>query len=751
MTRAVEDTGFTRRINLQLVTLTLVLLIAAAGLFSWGAVRVFGDALTPALTEKSATIGDIVAHQIGAEVALGVPFDQIPGVEEFLAPLIAAHPETAYIAITDRDGRILYASGPHLNTARPLLGTLGPGRTEAGSSKLGTFWDTTVPVAGLNAAVPAAGVPVAGLNAAVPAAGVPVAGLNAAMPAADVPVAGLNAAMPAAGVPVAGDATIVGAVHFGVAQSFVQSTLEEMVYDVIVVLLVSMLVTFEILLILITISIATPIKLASNLLAEANRGDFRHVIGGTARDEVGRLVDRINRILRSIWRDHRRLTVRVRSAEGPFGIDGNRLMTALARRFRFAELTGPQPLETVDLTRIRAPLFLFMFAEELSRSFFPLYVHDLYTPIPWLSDKVVMGLPIALFMLIVAVFTPFAGAWCDRFGVRRTLLFGMAPAVVGFAGTALAHSLYDLLFWRSLCAISYAIMFIGAQGFLAQHTNRANRASGMATFVGAVVAAGICGVSIGGILADQIGFRGTFVVSTALALAATVAVALLLPSSPHDRQQEQPVRLRDYWLLLRNPRFLALLMFSSIPTKLMLTGYLFYIIPIYLHDLGETQSEIGRIMMGYGLTVMVLAPWISRLADRSGRHAMFAGIGGLIAGAGALLVFETQSVLVVLISVMTLGLAHAFNNTTQLALVPEICRAECKRIGRSSVFAIYRLLERIGLVLGPIIAAALAERYGYQQALGLLGVVGMVCGVIFCAAFLLTRSTAVQESEEIAA
>jgi len=695
MTVAAPNTGFTRRINAQLLTLTLVLLIAASGLFSWGAVRVFGDALAPALTGKSATIGDIVARQLGVEAGLGVPFDQIPGVEDFLGPIVAAHPETAYIAITDSQGRILYASGPRLKAARPLLQALGPAHPEAGSAGLGVFLDTTVPVTG------------------------------------------------AAG-------EVIGSVHFGVARSFVQSTLKEMVYDVLVVLLVSMLVTFEILLILINISIATPIRLVSDLLARANRGDFRHVIGGTAHDEIGGLVERINLILQGLWRRYWQLVARVGSAEGRSGEAGGAL-TALAGRFRFADRAGPQPLETVDIACIRGPLFLFMFAEELSRSFFPLYVRDLYTPLPWLSDKVVMGLPIALFMLVVTVFTPFAGAWCDRFGIRRTLLLGMVPGVVGFVGTALAQSLYDLLFWRSLCAVSYAVMFIGAQGFLAHHTSRQNRAAGMATFVGAVIAASICGVSIGGILADQIGFRATFAVSTLLALAATVAVALLLPAGLRDTRQEQPVTLRDYGVVLRNPRFLALLLFSSIPTKVMLTGYLFYIVPIYLHDLGETQSAIGRIMMGYGLTVMVLAPWVSRLADRSGRHAVFAGAGGLIAGVGALLVFETGDALVVLISVVTLGLAHAFNNSTQLALVPEVCRAECQRIGRSSVFAIYRLLERLGSVLGPVIAAALAERFGYQQALGLLGVFGLLSGLLFCSAFLLTRSAAVDESGEIAA
>jgi len=44
--------------------------------------------------------------------------------------------------------------------------------------------------------------------------------------------------------------------------------------------------------------------------------------------------------------------------------------------------------------------------------------------------------------------------------------------------------------------------------------------------------------------------------------------------------------------------------------------------------------------MGYGLTSWCWRPGFAP-ADRSGRHAVFAGAGGLIAGVGALLVFET--------------------------------------------------------------------------------------------------------------
>nr|WP_209987500.1 MFS transporter [Azospirillum picis] len=388
---------------------------------------------------------------------------------------------------------------------------------------------------------------------------------------------------------------------------------------------------------------------------------------------------------------------------------------------------------------MRFALFLFMLAEELSRSFLPLYARELYVPVAGLSETLMMGLPIGLFMLLVAVFTPFAGVWADRFGSRRTLLLGVLPAVAGFAGTAAAQSLTELLLWRSACALGYAVMFIAAQGFIARHTPVGQRARGMARFVAAVIVAGLCGAPIGGILADHVGPRATFLVSALLALAAA-GTTLLLPADHPGAGQASPFRLRVAAGLFRNPRFMALLLFSSVPTKLMLTGYLFYLVPVSLHAAGETPAGIGRMMMLYGLIIALFAPRLSHVADRAGRHALFAGIGGLIGGAGTLVVLQAPGVPGIVAGIGALGIAHALNNSTQLALVPEVCRDECDRIGSTSVFAVYRLLERGGSVAGPLLAAALADRFGVQAALGALGVLGMLCGTAFCAVFLLVPS-----------
>ena len=98
----------------------------------------------------------------------------------------------------------------------------------------------------------------------------------------------------------------------------------------------------------------------------------------------------------------------------------------------------------MNLNRIRAPLFAFILAEELTRSYLPSYVNQLLVAIPGISPQVVIGLPIMLFMLIVALGQPYLGSWSERVGRRRAMLVGAIMATVGFAGTALAYNLYDL-------------------------------------------------------------------------------------------------------------------------------------------------------------------------------------------------------------------------------------------------------------------------------------------------------------------
>jgi predicted MFS family arabinose efflux permease len=244
-------------------------------------------------------------------------------------------------------------------------------------------------------------------------------------------------------------------------------------------------------------------------------------------------------------------------------------------------------------------------------------------------------------------------------------------------------------------------------------------------FVGSVLAASICGPAIGGILADRIGYRWTFAIGSSMAvLAALLAWRLLRTAQESPGPQRRPLRFRDVGVVLRNPRFLALISLGAMPAKIILTGFLYYLAPLYLAHLGNSQSATGRIMMVYGLMMVLMTPLAARTADRVGRPMLFVVLGGLFSGIGLLGVLWSAKTEMVLLGIVVLGLAQAVSITPQLSLVPVACPDECKAMGQVTVIGFFRLFERIGSALGPLLAALLLRTFDYVSAIVAIG-----CGV----------------------
>ncbi|CAK0742590.1 Arabinose efflux permease family protein [Azospirillaceae bacterium] len=686
------------RISKKLLVLSLLLLTLAAASFSWFALQKFEDELSPELAEKASTIGKIVSAQVQSAVLLGVPFNELVGVKDFLRSIIEDNPEISYISITYPNGNTLYSEGAsYKKEENALHALLDSNKIGAVTSSLHILLDDFI---------------------------------NTILPIYKKDI-------------------LYGYVHVGTEKTIIEKALKEVVFDVLVIFLTAMIITFEALLLLMTRNVNFPLRVANKILELGRSGNFVSGVKLNAKDEIHRFVGEIDNIVSYLSRKHEAIAQRLRRAESQNSSDPQTLrsiekakflMASYEQKFHFSTIDISNEIKQSGLVSIRAPLFSFMFAEELSRSFFPLYVKELFKPIPGLSANMVIGLPIAFFMLIVALFTPICGTLVDRWGARRLVMLGLIPAIAGFVGTAQAENLYQLLLYRSLVAIGYAAVFIGAQGYIAKNTTAENRAAGMANFVGAVIGASICGVSIGGILAEQIGYRATFFISALLAIIAGALVSMVIPrESPNTNQIQKRAPLLHTLIILKNIRFISLLLFSSIPTKLVLTGYLFYLAPLYLHDMALSKSEIGRYMMAYSVIIIIFMPIMARWADRTQKHALFVALGGLLTGAGGLILLIWQSSEAVLASIIAIGMAHALNNATQLALAPEVSQKECASIGVSTMFSFYRLIERGGAIIGPIVSATLASFYGYNQSIIMLSLGAFGCSVLFSLVFLVFR------------
>jgi predicted MFS family arabinose efflux permease len=316
------------------------------------------------------------------------------------------------------------------------------------------------------------------------------------------------------------------------------------------------------------------------------------------------------------------------------------------------------------------------------------------------------------------------------------MLAGAAIATVGFGASALAYNLYDFLIWRSLCALGYAMVFVAAQGYVLDRSDASNRAQGFALFIGAIMVATVCGPSIGGILADNIGYRLSFAVSAVMAAGSIFAIWRLPREdrrAPGQRTSRAPT-LREIVALATSGRFMALTGLAAMPAKIILTGMCFYLIPLYIVSIGNTQAMAGRLLMVYAVMMVLIVPFSAGLSDATMRRERFVSWGLILSGMSGLLMITStpeNSVTILFVVVLILGVGQALSIAAQSALVGERCKEEIARYGDDAVYGVYRLLERIGNAIGPLAASMLLVAWGYVGAFVALSAFVLVCGLIF--------------------
>ena len=98
------------------------------------------------------------------------------------------------------------------------------------------------------------------------------------------------------------------------------------------------------------------------------------------------------------------------------------------------------------------------------------------------------------------------------------------------------------------------------------------------------------------------------------------------------------------------------------------------------------------------------------------------------------------------VAILALGIGHALSLTSQIAIVQEVASYH-GGLGQASVIGAYRLMERAGMVLGPVVAGALAASFGYQGAIVGIGVIVLVSIALYMLMMNLSRSASPRARE----
>jgi predicted MFS family arabinose efflux permease len=250
----------------------------------------------------------------------------------------------------------------------------------------------------------------------------------------------------------------------------------------------------------------------------------------------------------------------------------------------------------------------------------------------------VVALLSSAFALPFGLSQPFLGPAGDAFGKAVVIKIAVAVLTLCLLASALASNLTVLFISRILGGVAAGGIMPVCMALIGDSFPLAVRQVAMSRYIGATLIGQLVGVSVGGVIAEWIGWRGVLGCAAALAMIAAGAAILMLPKSG-DRRLAQfrfDEAVTRYRLVLSNPR--SFVCFGVV----FLEGLAIYGVTPFIGELLRLRGagglrEAGFVIGGLGIGGLLYAfvvPVILRFATRPAMMAVGGGIAA--AGLGAL-------------------------------------------------------------------------------------------------------------------
>jgi len=401
----------------------------------------------------------------------------------------------------------------------------------------------------------------------------------------------------------------------------------------------------------------------------------------------------------------------------------------------------------VHYTAIRPVAFIFFFGVDTCISFLPLHMATLYNPnhpLLGLSKEIIMGLPISMQMLFTSISLLISGGWCDKRGWAEPFLVGLFLSGTGFIFAWLAPSSLYFLISLGLVGMGYGLSLMAAQGFVIALTTRKNSAQGMAQLWAGVYAGSICGGATGAMLADRIGYAPVFLVGGTIVLLLIIYTFFMMNGAmappkptvqatrPTPTEQILPSSAKPSVLsFLFNRKIFTLIVFYGLPWYIVLIGFMNYYSPIYLKGIGASQSDIGRIFMIYGICLMYVAPYISKIAGRAHdkkRYLVMGSFIGSLSIANFYFFKDFSGVVSVTFSIFLLGLSACLIPVRSAYVLDLHITSQ---LGSGKAIGLLNAVLRLGQVTGPILFGWLFITMGSDSGIALTAAAYLLFTLIF--------------------
>ena len=112
-------------LGLQVGIVAAGALILANAVLAWFALGAVERRLEPVVEEKVRVLARSIVNDLSTAVRLEIPIEGLGGVDTYLDAVLADHPETAYVAVTDGADRVLHSAAAEGHRIPALPGSAG--------------------------------------------------------------------------------------------------------------------------------------------------------------------------------------------------------------------------------------------------------------------------------------------------------------------------------------------------------------------------------------------------------------------------------------------------------------------------------------------------------------------------------------------------------------------------------------------------------------------------------------------------
>jgi MFS family permease/methyl-accepting chemotaxis protein len=525
----------------------------------------------------------------------------------------------------------------------------------------------------------------------------------------------------------------IGYIIIDVDKGYIAREFENVLLDLGVVVLVSILIAFEVLVVMMSVSLTAPFNRLQHLVTLQANGDFSNRIETSSSAVIDLIAASLSQRAEKL---HRAFALALAKITPGDEVQSKSLYN-LKSRFNLSA-ARPKLMLFSYLSDIRLPLFLFAAADGLPLAFFPLFTRAANNPLTWVDLGVVISLPLAGYLIAITAGSPYARPLADRFGHRNLMLMAVVPTIAAHLGLYFSTNVIEIILFRTVAGFGYAIVTLACQDYVLDVVPKTQRDRALGSYSGVLFAGIFCGIAMGGVLADRLGQDTVFLVSAILVLFSGLLIHRLLssrklPPAPSDYSPD--VKTGSIWAPLRNFRFSALLFGVAIPGQVLLQAFISYLVALYLHDLGASAADIGRVLMVFFLMITLLGPATARIIDGRFDPALVTGLGGILCGIALLAGASWGTQLGVLVAVWIAGIGQGMMRGPQVSIAMSLAETDLAQLGSNTVLGTLRTLERGGSIVGLIMIALASSYIGYPASMAVVGAWVLVGVVAFAVAF----------------